>query len=123
MKENPKIPIVKTSKQDVPVATQQILSYHEGRRHMIIDEIHRFRNLLDSHMNFPSFFRVVEVLQIAREEILWYFHHYDKDLAGNLRFKKKDVKVLDSRMGELIWAFKMCWLDIDRNKQGIIFNN
>ena len=123
MKENPKIPIVKTSKQDVPVATQQILSYHEGRRHMIIDEIHRFRNLLDSHMNFPSFFRVVEVLQIAREEILWYYHHYDKDLAGNLRFKKKDVKVLDSRMGELIWAFKMCWLDIDRNKQGIIFNN
>ena len=120
MKENPKIPVVKTSKQDVPAVTLQIIGFHEARRHLIIDEIHRFRNLLDSKMNFPSFFRLLETLQIAREEIMWYFHHYDKDISGNPRFKKKEVKVLGPRLGELIWTFKMCWVDIQRNKSDII---
>lgn len=52
---------------------------------------------------------VTAALAFAKEEILWYFHHYELDLSGKrLKVKKGDNKlssgvVFDFGITELMW--------------------
>jgi hypothetical protein len=60
-------------------------------------------------------------LDVAKEEILWYFDHLDRDyLLGDKKQKKKDGKQYDLSIAELIWCFKTCWQVILSFKDKII---
>lgn len=69
---------------------------------------------------------MVAALGFAKDEVLWYFYHYDVDMNGTRMGKSKrmDAKSMavggvgfDSGISELLWLIQELRLRLHHNKQ------
>ncbi|KAJ3021788.1 Nck-associated protein 1 [Thoreauomyces humboldtii] len=80
--------------------------FHKDRRDYLRHQIKQMICLSsDKRIICTRFPMVASALGFARDEVLWYFHHLDHEVAGKKR-TKKDVRVLDVGIIELIWLIK-----------------
>jgi hypothetical protein len=56
-------------------------------------------------------------LNAAKDEILWYFDHFDRDAWGEIKQGKKDVRQFDLNVIELLWLFKYLWGSLVATKE------
>jgi hypothetical protein len=119
LKENPKLSKLKQIKQDAVPVYMHCHALHKDRRDYLVQQLHQFQGSISIKYNFPQFRRVVDVLDAAKDEILWYFDHYDKDAYGNIKTGKKDQRFLDINVAELLYQFKNCWQIVAQQKETI----
>lgn len=48
---------------------------------------------------------------------MWYFDHFDRDIWGELKQGKKDVRCLDVTVIELLWLYKYLWGSLVASKE------
>ncbi|KND04510.1 uncharacterized protein SPPG_00238 [Spizellomyces punctatus DAOM BR117] len=80
--------------------------FHKERRDYLRHQIKQMLCLCGERRILCSKFPMVaSAMGFARDEILWYFYHLDMDAMGK-RKGKKDVRLLDVGVVELIWLIK-----------------
>ncbi|KAJ3087635.1 hypothetical protein HK102_010603, partial [Quaeritorhiza haematococci] len=69
--------------ETLPASYQTSPNFHRDRREYLRHQLKLMMCLLDNHELLCSkFWMIVAALGFARDEILWYFQHHDRDLSG-----------------------------------------
>ncbi|TPX43137.1 hypothetical protein SeMB42_g03409 [Synchytrium endobioticum] len=84
---------------------------------------HQVRQLLalceDEEILFAKLPMISAGVAFAKEEIVWYWSHYDRDVTGKRPTKKKDNKHMDLQIFELMWLVKALAKKLQMRKQQI----
>jgi hypothetical protein len=121
LKESNKLSKLKFSKQDLLNYVFKSHSLHHDRRQYIIQELRKFNGAISSKVNAPLLSRTIDILKAAKDELLWYFDHYDRDSNGNIKSTKKEPKILDHNTAELLYLIRHSWSLLEHNKNSIPF--
>ncbi|RKO86322.1 Nck-associated protein 1 [Blyttiomyces helicus] len=77
--------------------------FHKERREFLRHQMKQILCLIpDTRMLCSKFSVIATAMGFAKDEILWYFHHFDRDAIGK-RKGKKEAKVFDLGVVEMIW--------------------
>ena len=115
VKENSKLSKLKSMVKEANNAFLSSYLFHADRREYLIGELHHLVGLIHSRKNIPKLLDLCDILDSARDEIMWYFIHVDKDGYGNTK-GKRDAKQTDIRIVEMIWLYKYLWNTIAKMK-------
>ncbi|KAJ3304966.1 hypothetical protein HDV03_002196 [Kappamyces sp. JEL0829] len=120
LKEEPKLTKLKTIKQDILPIFNSCFVLHSDRRDYLMNELHQQIGLIHSRRSKPKFFELVDIIVSSKDEIIWYFNHFDRDAYGAIKQGKKDTRYIDTRVIELIWLFKYVWNHLASSKDGFL---
>ncbi|KAI8897714.1 Nck-associated protein 1 [Globomyces pollinis-pini] len=108
-KELPKLSKLKVFKPDIQFAFQSSWNLHRERRKFFNNELQTMFRLLSSRKGLDGILNIMDTLNVVKEEIYWYFKNFDKDLYGECKSGKKETKLIDLQIIDLIYHHKHLW--------------
>ncbi|KAJ3030355.1 Nck-associated protein 1 [Rhizophlyctis rosea] len=81
-------------------------TFHKDRRDYLRHQLKQILCLCDDHAILcTKFMVIISAIGFAKDEILWYFHHLDADVASKKK-GKKEPRSHDVGVIELMWLLK-----------------
>ncbi|KAJ3106519.1 Nck-associated protein 1 [Phlyctochytrium planicorne] len=117
---NNKLGRLRLSQSDLGQITQSQSKFHGERRDLIRHVLKQCQNLSETCSFIGTKFQtILSILGFARDEILWYFHNQEAEQTSK-KWSKKETRVLDSGVTELLWLIKHLKSKIYQSKKTIV---